>query len=289
MKLPKFLAFLKNPLDLYEQLRGERLQRDSYLFAVASLLSAGGFLHGFVVTQSTYLSSTDYFLHAYQAAHALKTGSTDYVDTSQYALYFVSVFFVGEMCGALVMSPFADTFGRRATLLASSLAALLLLTWYVLASSATMIMAKFCLGLATGAGVATAVVYVAEIAPCTQRGSLLALLPLQMTLGALLATLLHGALIHELLLPWISAAVFEALWRSATFVLLALVLAVQSATLCFIPETPRWLLAKKTPTGTVPPPASPPASAALTPPRCPCASLPQPARPRCSTTAACPT
>eukprot|EP01042_Synura_sphagnicola_P030967 gene30967-39875_t len=48
MKLPKFLAFLKNPLDLYEQLRGERLQRDSYLFAVASLLSAGGFLHGFV-------------------------------------------------------------------------------------------------------------------------------------------------------------------------------------------------------------------------------------------------
>ena len=156
MKLPKFLAFLKNPLDLYEQLRGERLQRDSYLFAVASLLSAGGFLHGFVVTQSTYLSSTDYFLHAYQAAHALKTGSTDYVDTSQYALYFVSVFFVGEMCGALVMSPFADTFGRRATLLASSLAALLLLTWYVLASSATMIMAKFCLGLATGASVATA-------------------------------------------------------------------------------------------------------------------------------------
>lgn len=256
MKLPKFLAFLKNPLDLYEQLRGERLQRDSYLFAVALLLSAGGFVHGFIVTQSTYLSSTDYFLHAYQAAHALKTGSTDYVDTSQYALYFVSVFFVGEMCGALVMSPFADTFGRRATLLVSSLAVLLLSTWYVLASSATMVMAKFCLGLATGASVATAVVYVAEIAPCTQRGSLLALLPLQMTLGTLLATLLHGALIHELLLPWISATVFEALWRSATFVLLVFVLAVQSAMLCFIPETPRWLLAKKTPTGTVPPPCA---------------------------------
>lgn len=256
MKLPKFLSHLKNPLEFYEQsIVGERLHCDSYLWLVSLLLCTGGFVHGFLITQianCTFTSST---------FSSNEVDMVNFVDNSDWIVHISSALYVGEMIGALLSFPVCDAFGRRFTLLLTSLSTLLLLPWVscTLTSphivAANVYSALGCIGVSLGASITVSMIYVAEIASYTQRGVCLATMPFITCLGSVIGSLLS--------LSWFSnnasgdsnnnmtqyQFVVIIIWRIIMFLCPAILMSIQAITLLFIPETPRWLLAKKTPTG----------------------------------------
>lgn len=147
MKLPKFLAFLRSPIDLVEQNQEQKFSKDVYILVVAITLSAGTFMHGFVVTQSQLLLSYESFLSVF-----VQQSNTNFSDNTDFMTHFVFVFYLGELVGAIVSYPFSDAFGRKKTLLAASIFSILVLLWYAVTTSiANLYSAKFCVGIASGA------------------------------------------------------------------------------------------------------------------------------------------
>lgn len=146
MKLPKFLAFLRSPIDLVEQSQEQKFSKDTYILVVAITLSAGAFMHGFVVTQSQLLLSYESFLCVF-----VQQSSISFSDNTDFVTHFVSVFYLGELLGAIISYPFSDAFGRKKTLLATSILSILVLVWYAVTTSIpNLYSAKFCLGISSG-------------------------------------------------------------------------------------------------------------------------------------------
>jgi sugar porter (SP) family MFS transporter len=193
------------------------------LFGIAVTVAMGGFLVGF---DATVISGAVPFIRDYfelgSAAGTLKLG------------WAVSSLGWGAMAGNLCAGPLSDRFGRKTVLL---LTALLFLASSLTAALATsfplFIAARIAGGLSVGGAILIAPVYIAEIAPASKRGSLVSINQLMIVIG-------------------ISASFFS------NYFLLALgadswrwMLGVQSIPaavyfllLCFVPESPRWLISK---------------------------------------------
>ena len=232
--------------------RSRKLSRDEYLFVVSCILSSVGLIHGFIVTQSTYLYDSDFFIHSSKPRESLLFGGRQHsVSGSELLLNFISTFYFGEVCGALISSPFNDGFGRRAALLMASCACSLFLVLYALSDSLSFNVVKFSLGMTVGAMFTSSIIYIAEITPNRQRGRFLGLVALMTALGSLSAALIQGVMLH-LLPESFSIAWQDTIWRVSVLIIPGISVLIECATLCFIPETPRWLLGKKTPTGKFP-------------------------------------
>ncbi len=190
---------------------------------IALVAALGGFLLGF---DATVISGAVPFIRAYfglaGSAHSLELGWT------------VSCLDWGAMAGNLCAGPLADRFGRRTVL---QLTAAVFFASSLLAADAhaylVLILARVLGGLAVGAAILLAPMYVTEIAPAERRGLLVATNQLMIVMG-----ISASFFSNDLLLPMGASG-----WRAMLGVE-AIPALVFFALLLTVPESPRWLLAR---------------------------------------------
>src|SRR5882672_1878583 len=191
---------------------------------IASTVALGGFLVGF---DATVISGAVPFLRDYFSlggtSGSLKLG------------WAVSCLGWGAMAGNLGAGWLSDRFGRRSVLL---LTAVLFLASSLAAALATgfplFVAARICGGLAVGAAILTAPVYIAEIAPARSRGSLVSLNQLMIVIGISVSFFSNYFLLSLGTESWRWMLGVQAVPAGLYFLLLTLV-----------PESPRWLLSKR--------------------------------------------
>jgi len=190
---------------------------------IASTVALGGFLVGF---DAAVISGAVPFIRDYfglgGSAGGLKLG------------WAVSCLGWGAMAGNLAAGRLSDRFGRRSVLL---LTAVLFLASSLTAALSTrfavFVAARICGGLAVGAAILTAPVYIAEIAPARNRGSLVSLNQLMIVIGISISFFSNYFLLSLGADSWRWMLGVQAVPAGLYFLLLTLV-----------PESPRWLLSR---------------------------------------------
>jgi len=201
-----------------------RMTRGEFnLIRIASTVALGGFLVGF---DATVISGAVPFIRDYfdlgGPSGSLKLG------------WAVSCLGWGAMAGNLAAGPLSDRLGRRSVLL---ITAVLFLASSLTAALATrfpvFVAARICGGLAVGAAILTAPVYIAEIAPARSRGSLVSLNQLMIVIGISVSFFSNYFLLSMGANSWRWMLGVQAVPAALYFALLI-----------FVPESPRWLLSK---------------------------------------------
>jgi sugar porter (SP) family MFS transporter len=190
---------------------------------IALIAALGGFLLGF---DATVISGAVPFIREYfglgGAAGSLALG------------WAVSSLGWGAMAGNLCTGVLSDRYGRRAVLL---LTAVLFFGSSLLAATAhsypTFILARIIGGLAVGAAILTAPMYIAEIAPADRRGLLVATNQLMIVIGISASFFSNDLILSTGAASW--------RWMLGVEAIPALVFL---ALLTTVPESPRWLLAR---------------------------------------------
>jgi SP family arabinose:H+ symporter-like MFS transporter len=141
----------------------------------------------------------------------------------------------GTVVGSLLGGRPADRYGRRKTLLWIGVLYLISAVWSGLATDVyQLIAARFIGGLGIGVCTVAAPMYISEIAPPRYRGRLTGMFQFNIVFGILVAFLSNALL----------AGIGENAWRWMLGVVA--VPAVIYSVLCLtIPESPRWLIARK--------------------------------------------
>ncbi len=199
---------------------GMKLNR--YLFGSALVAALGGLLFGFDT--------------------AVISGTTDWLKKefllSDFELGFtVASALIGTILGAIAVGKPADKMGRRGILI------LMAVLYFVSAVGCavpwdwwSLMFFRFLGGLAVGGSSVVSPMYIAEISPARMRGRLVAITQFNIVLGILLAYLSNyiiGSLdLGRMEWRWMFGV--EAVPAAAFFVMLF-----------FIPQSPRWLVAKK--------------------------------------------
>src|ERR1700722_7276830 len=193
------------------------------LIRIAATVALGGFLVGF---DATVISGAVPFVRDYfdlgGSAGSLKLG------------WAVSCLGWGAMAGNLAAGTLSDRLGRRSVLL---LTAVLFLASALTAAMSTrfpvFVAARICGGLAVGAAILIAPVYIAEIAPARSRGSLVSLNQLMIVIGISVSFFSNYFLLPLGANSWRWMLGVQAVPATLYFVLLI-----------FVPESPRWLVSK---------------------------------------------
>jgi MFS transporter, SP family, arabinose:H+ symporter len=194
------------------------MQRRTLLWSVTSALA--GFLFGFDTVVISGAEQTIQSLWGLSPEmHGIAMGA---------ALY-------GTVVGSLVGGWPADRFGRKATLLWIGVLYLVSALGCAFAAGVgTFIAARFIGGLGIGISTVAAPLYISEIAPPSHRGRLAGMFQFNIVFGILVAFASNAML----------AGIGEDAWRWMLGV--AAIPSVVYTLLCFgIPESPRWLLARK--------------------------------------------
>jgi sugar porter (SP) family MFS transporter len=208
--------------DVYEG--GEvNIRPATKVFGIACAVALGGFLVGF---DATVISGAVPFIREYFGlggdSGSLKLG------------WAVSCLGWGAMAGNLLAGPLSDRLGRRRLLLVTALVFLASALTAALSNSFTVfVIARICGGLAVGAAILTAPVYIAEIAPARTRGSLVSLNQLMIVIGISVSFFSNYFLLSLGEQSWRWMLGVQILPAAAYFFLLLRV-----------PESPRWLLSK---------------------------------------------
>jgi MFS transporter, SP family, major inositol transporter len=148
-----------------------------------------------------------------------------------------STLLFGAALGALLSGRIADALGRRqAILLIACVFIVGTLTCSVAPDTTTLCICRFILGLAVGGASVVVPTYLAEMAPAERRGRIITLNELMIVSGQLLAFAINAAIGGAM---GDHAGVWR--WMLAVAVLPAIVLLVG---MIFMPQSPRWLVAK---------------------------------------------
>jgi sugar porter (SP) family MFS transporter len=144
----------------------------------------------------------------------------------------VSAVTAGALIGALLSSALTTRLSRRAIIV---LAAIVFIAGAILAAAApslgVLIVARLVIGLGIGFASTVVPLYIAEIVPVRNRGSMVAVFQLAITAGILVAYLVNAAFADDG--EW--RAVFALACAPATLLLFGMLL---------LPESPRWLAAR---------------------------------------------
>lgn len=203
----------------------KKITKENYLLIVSIFGSLVGSVYGFVVTMSGLLLIDTSFVTR------MSGGS------SSFELRFIVLFYLGEMVGALLSFLLSDIFGRKTTMIYCSVVCILLLLWTCLSTDGTdLLTSRFFLGWGLGLLMAVAPVYTSEVAVAADRGKTIGMIALTGSIGSLLACFMYFAL---------QGYAFG--WRVALVLPMA-VLVLKTIGLLFLPESPRWILAHRTPT-----------------------------------------
>ncbi|MDQ3349498.1 MAG: sugar porter family MFS transporter [Acidobacteriota bacterium] len=194
------------------------MKRGIFFWSLTSALA--GFLFGF---DTVVISGAEQTI---QALWSLSPASHGVAMAS--ALY-------GTVLGSLLGSWPTDRFGRRPTLLWIGVLYFVSAVWSGLATGVnSFVMARFIGGLGVGISTVAAPLYIAEIAPPEWRGRLAGMFQFNIVFG-ILAAFVSNALLGN---------IGENAWRWMLGV--EAVPALIYAVLCLtIPESPRWLIARK--------------------------------------------
>lgn len=188
-----------------------------YATLLAAIVAVSGFLFGF---NTAVISGVLVFL---RGQFALSNVATEIA---------TSALLLGCLLGAAAAGLMGDRFGRRKSLLLAALVFVASTLWAALAGSLlTFCAARIAGGLAIGLSSVLAPVYITEIAPARNRGTLVSMNQLAIVIGILAAYLVD----------WRLAAWGGQCWRwmLGVAVIPALVLLLG---LLVVPESPRWLL-----------------------------------------------
>lgn len=187
----------------------------SYLYFICAVATIGGLMFGFDIA---IISGAVPFIQPYFRWNELELG------------WGVSSLLVGAIIGAFGSGALTDKYGRKTILVivalffAVSCAATALAT-----SSVFFITARLTGGLAVGAASVLSPMYVAEVAPARNRGTLVSIYQLTIVLGILISYTINYGL-HGMENNW--------RWMFATGVIPSVLFFIG---LLFIPESPRWL------------------------------------------------
>ena len=186
-----------------------------YLYFICFIATIGGLMFGFDVA---IISGAVPFIQPYFGWNELQLG------------WGVSSLLVGAIIGAFGSGVLTDKYGRKMILLVVALFfALSCAATAVSTSSAFFVMARLLGGLAVGAASVLSPMYVAEVAPAKNRGTLVAIYQLTIVLGILISYTINYGL-HDIENNW--------RWMFATGVIPSVLFFIG---LFFIPESPRWL------------------------------------------------
>ncbi len=186
-----------------------------YLYFICLIATMGGLMFGFDIA---IISGAVPFIQPYFGWNELKLG------------WGVSSLLLGAIAGAFGSGVLTDKYGRKKILIVVALFFALSCAITALATSSIIfVSARVLGGLAVGAASVLSPMYVAEVAPPKNRGTLVAIYQLTITLGILSSYTINYGL-HDLENNW--------RWMFATGVIPSVIFFVG---LFFIPESPRWL------------------------------------------------
>lgn len=194
-----------------------------YVFGVALIAAVGGFLFGY---DTAVISGAVPFLEEY---FSLTPGQLGFA---------VSSVVLGCILGASIAGSLADKHGRKKIMITA--ASLFLISAVLTSLPKSLVLfniARFIGGIAIGLSSPVSPMYIAEIAPAKIRGALVTLNQLAITFGIVAAYLADWAIAGQGEAQWQTDYAWR--WMFASETLPAFMLLVG---LCFIPESPRWLL-----------------------------------------------
>lgn len=185
-----------------------------YVLLVASIAALGGLLFGY---DTGVISGAILFIHK------------DFALNNQTEAFTISVVLLGCILGSALAGTLADRFGRRPTLFTAGVVFLVGALISALAPGETVLLiGRFIVGIGIGFSSVVAPLYISEVAPAANRGALVALYQLAITVGILAAYLIDYALASHAAWRWmLGIAVVP------SFILMAGML--------FMPESPRFL------------------------------------------------
>ena len=142
----------------------------------------------------------------------------------------VAIVLAGAVVGSATAGYLSDRFGRRRVILAAALLFIIGAIFSAVAADLTLLIGgRFLVGLAIGVASMLTPLYLAEIAPASDRGAIVSLNQLCITIGILVSYLVGFALAH---------ATHGWRWMLGIGALPGVILAIG---MLVLPESPRWL------------------------------------------------
>lgn len=195
----------------------ENSNKSHFMYLIAGLVSIGGILYGYDVG---VISGALLFIKNTIPMTDAQTG------------LIVGAVLGGGLVGTLIAGPLGDKYGRRMLIALSSLLFIFGVFFIYFANSFLMIfVARLLLGVGVGMVAVAVPLYVAEIVPSKDRGKFVTFFQLLLTFGIVLAYFV------DLLFT------SSGNWR-AMFLVLLIPSTILFVAMFFLPETPRWLIAK---------------------------------------------
>lgn len=199
-------------------------QNKALVIIIAAVAATGGLLFGF---DTGVISGAIPF---FQQAFNIPDNWVEIITTSG---------LVGAVIGAMFSGRIADIVGRKKVILTSAVIFAIGAVWSGASSSAMMLVfARFFLGIAIGVSSFAVPLYIAEISPTKNRGTLVSMFQLLITIGIMVSYLSDSAFA----VPDNDPA-YLTCWRPMFYVgvIPAMIMFVG---MLFLPETPRWLISK---------------------------------------------
>ena len=194
-----------------------------YAAKIAIMAAVGGFLFGY---DTAVISGAIPFLEDYFRLSAAQLG------------FAVSSVVLGCILGSSIAGSLADKYGRKKIMMTAAI--LFLVSAVLTAHPKDLILfniARFIGGLAIGLSSPISPMYIAEMSPAKIRGGLVTLNQLAITFGIVVAYLVDWSIALVGTPEWQTDYAWR--WMFASECAPAVILLVG---LCFIPESPRWLL-----------------------------------------------
>ena len=190
------------------------------VITMATVAAMGGLLFGF---DTGVVSGAIPFLQNY---FGISDSTIEFITSAGLA---------GAIFGALFGGKVTERLGRKPVLLISGVIFAAGAAWSGLASGiASLVLARFFLGIAIGLSSFTVPLYIVEISPARNRGALVSLFQLMITIGILVAYFSDYGFAEE--------TDFSS-WRPM-FLVGVIPAIVLIAGMFFMPESPRWLFSK---------------------------------------------
>jgi sugar porter (SP) family MFS transporter len=188
-----------------------------FAFIVVFFAGLGGFLFGYF---TSIISGALIFL---QEEFSLTTWQDELA---------VGIILIGALFGALLAGTMADFFGRKITIIVTTVLFILGTALIIGTHSFDIfLLGRFITGIAVGIISLTAPLYLAEIAPSHRRGAFVAVNQLSITIGILVGYLINYAFSTSGQWRWM-------------FGLGLIPAAIKLVGMFFVPESPAWLITK---------------------------------------------
>jgi major inositol transporter-like SP family MFS transporter len=180
--------FVSSPPTRVSTGTGGREDPRTFLFRLTMIASLGGLLFGFdtgVIAGALVYLRDDFQL----------TAVTE-------GLVVTSLLFPGATTGALLGGPMADRVGRKKSLvIAGAIFAVSTVTCALAPNVGTLVVARIALGYAVGVASVVVPLYLAEMAPSSQRGRIVTMNQLMLVMGLFLAFVINAVLANVIHTP----------------------------------------------------------------------------------------